>query len=125
MERLNRRRGGLTVLELLVVVVLIGILVAVILPAVLRARDAARRAQCANNLRQLAVAVTQFEGARQRLPNSGTFGVQTLSGGAVVIDYFQPKRSWVVGPLPFIDRNDNYDRWTFQTPHPAAPLMLA
>jgi type II secretory pathway pseudopilin PulG len=114
----------LTVVELLVIIAIVGVLAALILPAVMRAREAARRTQCANNLRQLAIAATQFEGVHQHLPNSGTFGVQTFSGGIRVIDYFQPKRSWVVDLLPFIDRKDIHDGWTFADPDPADGLIV-
>lgn len=124
MNHRSRSRGGLTVLELVVVIAIIGILFALILPAVLSARAAARRTQCASNLRQLAVAVVQFEGVKQHFPNSGTFGVQTLSGGTQVIDYFQPKRSWIVDLLPFIEQQDIHKGWTFTDPNPADALIV-
>jgi len=120
----DRRRAGVTLTEVLVVIVIIGILVALILPAVLGARAAARRMHCANNLRQLAQAVMQFEAAHQRLPNSGTYGVHAPGGGPPEIDWFQPKRSWVVDLLPFIDQKNIHDNWTFVDPNPADSLFL-
>jgi prepilin-type N-terminal cleavage/methylation domain-containing protein/prepilin-type processing-associated H-X9-DG protein len=62
---------GFTLVELLVVIAIIGVLVGLLLPAVQSAREAARRAQCQNNLRQLGLAVTNFESARKKLPRAG------------------------------------------------------
>ncbi|TWT47549.1 DUF1559 family PulG-like putative transporter [Botrimarina hoheduenensis] len=63
-----RRAHGFTLVELLVVIAIIGILVAMLLPAVQAAREAARRSACTNNLRQLGLAALNYESARQALP---------------------------------------------------------
>src|SRR5262245_1999957 len=66
-----RNRPGFTLVELLVVIAIIGILVALLLPAIQAAREAARRTDCANRIRQVVLATLNYESAKQKLPSHG------------------------------------------------------
>ena len=69
----RRRLGGFTLIELLVVIAIIAVLIALLLPAVQSAREAARRIQCTNNLKQLALAAMNYESANGCYPPDSTF----------------------------------------------------
>lgn len=114
-SRLGRRGlslvRGFTLVELLVVIAIIGVLVGLLLPAVQAAREAARRMSCQNNIRQLALAATNFESARKQLPGSnGTF-IQSVAD--IMVDP-QPtpspvtQISWMTNLLPYIEQDSLY-----------------
>ena len=91
-----RNRNGFTLVELLVVIAIIGILIALLLPAVQAAREAARRSQCTNNLKQIALAVHNYHDTHKVFP----IGNWCASYG-----------TWLVGLLPFIEQQAMADRY--------------
>ncbi len=89
-----RKRAGLTLIELMVVVGVIGLLIALILPAVQAAREAARRAQCVTNLRQIGIAMHSYESDYRMLPaprlmNSYGWSVHNLSGFTYILPFME------------------------------------
>ncbi len=106
-------RRGFTLIELLVVISIIATLMALILPAVQQAREAGRRTQCLNNLKNITLAAISFaEAHRGVLPSSGTYpGLDTDSNGSKETVY--PSHSWALDLLPYMDQTAVYERWSF------------
>ena len=96
-------RGAFTLVELLVVIAIIGVLVALLLPAVQAAREAARRSQCQNNLKQLALACIEHHDAKKHFPSSG-WGWRWTGDGDLGSGKEQPG-SWCYNILPYIEQS--------------------
>ena len=96
--------SGFTLVEVLVVIAIIGILVGLILPAVNMARESARRTSCANNLRQIAVAVKLHEGAHQVYPTGG-WGEDWVGDPDKGFSTDQPG-GWIYNILPYIEQEN-------------------
>ncbi len=111
MKMSSRSRGGFTLVELLVVIAIIGILVGLLLPAVQAAREAARRMQCSNALKQLGLAVLNYESAAKRLPprKQGTNQTGGPFAGASR-DHNSTRVSGFVAILPFMEQTAMYNQ---------------
>jgi prepilin-type N-terminal cleavage/methylation domain-containing protein len=99
-----QRQVGFTLVELLVVIAIIGILVALLLPAIQAAREAARRSQCGNNVKQLGVSLQNYHDTYKAFP----IGARK---GAIAGDSWGA--SFYVGLLPYMEQRDLFDNWPF------------
>jgi prepilin-type N-terminal cleavage/methylation domain-containing protein len=109
-----RCSSGFTIVELLVVIGIIGVLVALLMPAIQSAREAARRSQCSNNVRQLGIASHNFHDVRRTLPPAR---------------YLDDYPSWCVLLLPYLEEENLYKAWDlnrpyYQQPNPAVRETL-
>src|SRR5262245_56351867 len=106
-----RWHHGFTLVELLVVIAIIGILVALLLPAIQAAREAARRAQCSSNIHNAALAVLNYEAAKKSLPMGMTFD-PSFAGSVETLSHYGP--NWVILTLPYMEGQDLYDAFDFE-----------
>jgi prepilin-type N-terminal cleavage/methylation domain-containing protein len=118
MSNLRSQHGrprAFTLVELLVVIAIIGVLVALLLPAIQAAREAARRTSCSNNLRNLALGVLNFHDAKRRYPNP--VHVTRNAAGAVTVPNVGTTDArlygnWAIDILPFIEQQALFNRFT-------------
>ncbi|MFO0944922.1 MAG: DUF1559 domain-containing protein [Planctomycetota bacterium] len=103
----SRVRSGFTLIELLVVIAIIGVLVALLLPAIQQAREAARRSQCQSNLKQIGVAINTFESSHRHFPASLRTGITPANPSGF-------RQGWMIFLLPFLERQDIYDQYNFE-----------
>jgi prepilin-type N-terminal cleavage/methylation domain-containing protein len=120
-----RTRRGFTLVELLVVIAIIGILVALLLPAIQAAREAARRSQCQNNIHNVALAVLNFESNEKTFPMGTVFPNLPATGLVPNIQTnFDFGESWAVSILPYLENQALYDSFLFEDPASGAPVAM-
>lgn len=107
----TRRQRGFTLIELLVVIAIIAILIALLLPAVQQAREAARRNQCKNNMKQLGLAFHNYHDVFNMFPPAGTVSVPiaTVSGSQTSMDKVHAW-PWPMRILPYLDQTPLYNQ---------------
>ena len=105
-DQTKRSRPAFTLVELLVVIAIIGVLVALLLPAVQAAREAARRSSCSNNLKQIGLAVHNFHDIRNEMPPA------TITSSTGVDSY----ATWAVFIMPFMEATQLHDSFDLSRP---------
>src|SRR5262245_16255325 len=104
-------RPAFTLIELLVVITIIGILIALLLPAVQQARAAAQRVQCLNNLKQLGLAMMSHEGLNKRFPHGTYNRIGEVSTTPAPYNNTQDRRCWMQDILPFMEQTALYTQF--------------
>jgi prepilin-type N-terminal cleavage/methylation domain-containing protein len=104
----NERVAGFTLVELLVVIAIIGMLMALLLPAVQQAKETARRAVCLNNEKQLVTAMQNYETSKSELPG---YVNAIAKGAAGASDTHGRMATWVIMLFPYMERTDVWSQW--------------
>ena len=127
---MSGKRRGFTLIELLVVIAIISVLISLLLPAVQSAREAARRAQCVNNLKQLGLAAHNFISTNNRLPQGvyepWAFGLTNQTAGDYTVsDFYHPfGPNWAVQLLPYLEQQTLYNASNV-TGYPGCPTPVS
>ena len=124
---IRRHLNGFTLVELLVVIAIIGTLVALLLPAVQSSREATRGNTCRNNLKQLQLALTNFDTTQMKLPGYANEISDVMSIDPALKRATRGRRgSWVVMLFPYMEETALWDRWSNDfTTNPDASIAPA
>ena len=117
---LQSSKRGFTLVELLVVIAIIGILVALLLPAVSAAREAARKMSCSNNLKQLGLAMRTYHNTYNSLPGQGSYFWARQSNNGLTWENTS-HGSQLVKLLPFMEQDPLYNQLNFRLTGKNAP----
>lgn len=117
----NRSARGFTLIELLVVIAIIAVLIALLLPAVQQARESARRAQCKNHVKQIGLAIFNYESTHSLLPSAGEGTIYTTTPASTVFGL----HSLFSQILPFVDQAGLYQQFDFSYAYNASPQNIA
>ncbi len=115
------RDAAFTLIELLVVIAIIGVLVGLLLPAVQAAREAARRMSCSNNMRQIGLAIMNYESTYRRLPSSGQGTNFQTSPPSTTFD----KHSVFTAILPYLEQSNIYQQMDLRFAYNQTPENIA
>lgn len=114
---LAQPRRGFTLVELLVVIAIIGVLVALLLPAVQAAREAARRNQCLSQLKQVALACINYESTYGQFPSGASSPLDTsASNNCTISGSERAGAPWTVEILPYLEEQVRFDRFDLERP---------
>jgi prepilin-type N-terminal cleavage/methylation domain-containing protein len=116
-----RRRPAFTLVELLVVISIIGILTALLMPAVQAVRESSRRSQCLNNLRQIGLAIHNYHAVRNVLPEGNTIKSAGVCPGNRPGVFSEDGANWMISILPFIEEKSLYESYNFAAYNEGVP----
>jgi prepilin-type N-terminal cleavage/methylation domain-containing protein len=116
-EQIMKKHSAFTLVELLVVIAIIGMLMALLLPAVQNARETGRRAVCLNNMKQISIAMRNYETSKKELPG--------YANQVAVTTTYPAGRDvpWTIMLFPYMDRTDVWQRWSDASTTPAQLLQ--
>lgn len=117
------RRGGFTLVEMLVVISIIGVMMSLLLPAVGAAREAARRIQCANNLKQIGLAIRIYHDTYGRFPTNGNYFWTGQSRNSHTW-YNTSRGSMFVKLMPFLEQDPLYNQMNFSLAGATEPVQF-
>src|SRR5438067_2203156 len=132
---LRKRWSGFTLIELLVVIAIIGVLIGLLLPAVQKVRDAANRASCTNNLKQLAIAVHSYHDTYNRMPANGQIAIDGVTpigccyssntNAAAPWSNNSLLWSWMARILPYMEQGNLYTQGNIPNDPLSFHMMVA